>query len=319
MGCRTEQRTPTPFGGWPGGWEVEVGGRYFAGLSQFRKDFGPLADQGLPLISDISRLTYDDMRIDAGELLARIETPWNLFAKGYIGRGLIGRGHMNDEDFVIVVNPLVGAYQNTLSPKVDGRTRYTVIDAGFDVLRGGGYKFGAFLGYFRLDQTINAYGCTPVAFVNCLPLISNSGSAVVIENNTWRGVRIGAAGEAMLTEKVKLSGEIAYLPNVKLDNTDLHFYSNTGELAEIFRASGAGRGVQLEALLSYYLTPGWSVGIGGRYWGMWTRPDALFTCTLGCDGAPTPPQYFRAQTEQIGAFVQTSYRFDWANPISVRN
>ena len=116
----------------------------------------------------------------------------------------------------------------------------------------------------------------------------------------------------MLTDRIKISGEAAYLPSVNFNGVDHHFGGNTGTLAEMFPASGKGNGVQLEALASYYLTRKWSVGMGARYWGMWTTPTAQVNCSFGCGPTPTAPQNFRAQVEQFGAFVQTSYKFDWS-------
>jgi hypothetical protein len=123
------------------------------------------------------------------------------------------------------------------------------------------------------------------------------------------------AAETMLTERVKISGEAAYLPWVRFNGIDEHFIGNTGVLAKVFPSSGRGTGLQVETLVSYYLTPRWSFGVGGRYWGMWTTPTGQLNCEFGCVGAPLPPQFFRAQAEQLGGFVQTSYKFDWGNVV----
>jgi len=294
------------------GWEVEGGSRYFGSWGQFQKDFGDFKSLGLPNTSGFSRLTYKDLQTNSGEFFGRIDTPWNLFVKGYLGGGVTNNGHMNDEDNVDIFGPVVAAYSNTLSPAVDGNIRYGAIDGGYDFLRGYGYKVGAFGGYFAFNQTMNAFGCVVIASVNCTPNpLPTSGSPTITETDKWQAVRIGLSAEAMLSDRVKISGEAAYLPWVSFNGLDQHFIGNTGVLTKLFPASGTGNGVQLEALVSYYLTRQWSVGLGGRYWGMWTTPNGQFNCTVGCAATPTAPQYFRAQVEQIGAFVQTSYKFDW--------
>ena len=300
---------------WPdAGWEFEGGVRYFDSWGRFQKDF----NWNLPGISSLtngSRLTYDDLQTDSGELFGRIETPWNLFVKGYLGGGATIDGHMNDEDFPLNVGLAEGVYSNTLSPAVTGEIKYGAIDAGYDFLRGAGYKVGAFAGYFHLSQEMNAFGCTAIAFINCTPNpVPTSGSPVITETDRWDAVRIGVAAETMLTDRVKVSGEAAYLPWVWMSSLDQHFVGNTGVLAEIFTAAGKGSGVQLEAMASYYLTPQWSVGLGGRYWGMWTSIASTLNCPVGCGVYPT--SFFKAQVEQLGAFVQMSYKFDWGGSVA---
>jgi opacity protein-like surface antigen len=293
------------------GWEIEGGGRYFGSVGQFHKDFGNLVGAGQPITSDLSRLNYGDMQTNSGEFFGRIDTPWNVFVKGYVGGGITNGGNLNDEDWVLPLPGELAAYSDTLSPAVNGNIAYGAIDAGYDVLRGRDYKVGVFGGYFAFNQQMSAFGCTAIASVNCTPPVPASGSPVVTENDKWSAVRVGMSAETMLTDRVKISADVAYLPWVRFNGTDQHFVGNTGTLAEIFPANANGSGVQVEATLSYYLTPQWSVGVGGRYWGLWTSPSGQFNCTFGCAATPTAPQYFRAQVEQIGAFVQTSYRFDW--------
>jgi len=213
--------------------------------------------------------------------------------------------------------PFDAASSPALQPRSENLWLHEIKHDGFRVI--------ARESYFGFHQEMDAYGCTVVAFVNCTPNpVPTSGSPVITENVTWNALRIGIAGETMLTDRLKISGEAAYLPSVHFDGLDQHFIGNSGVLAEIFPQWGNGRGVQFEALLSYYVTPQWSVGVGGRYWGMWTT-SALFNCTIANPGAtglscpltvPTPPNITRALVEQAGAFVQTSYKFDWGTTIA---
>ena len=295
-----------------GGWELEGGGRYFGSWGQFKKDIGFSTTAGLPSTSSISRLTYDNMQTNSGEFFGRVETPWNLFVKGFIGGGGTNNGDMNDEDFLIPLGGTVAAYSNTLSPAVTGSIGYGAIDGGFDFLRGPGYKVGVFGGYFVLNQEMKAFGCTPIANINCIPAVPTSGSPVITENDNWQAARIGLAGETMLTDRVKISGEVAYLPWAQFNGVDQHFFGNSGILASDNPESGRGQGVQLEALASYYITPEWSVGLGGRYWGMWTTNGQIvrdYSAGVIPPAPTTPPQFFKAQVEQAGVFVQASYKF----------
>ena len=67
---------------------------------------------------------------------------------------------------------------------------------------------------------------------------------------------------------------------------------------------GTGIGVQLESILSYLITDQFSVGVGGRYWAMWTTKDAISDIVgthLSLSDAP-------AKTERYGVFVQLDYK-----------
>jgi outer membrane protease len=248
------------------------------------------------------------MLSNAGELFGRIDSPWNLFVKGFGGGSWINGGHMNDEDFLLDLTQLdlTHPYSNTLASSVKGDAAYGAIDAGFNVLRGPGYKVGLFGGYFLSNENMKAFGCTPVASDNCIVPVPTSGAANITEKDRWRAARVGVAAETMITDRLKIGGEVAYLPWVSFNGVDHHFFGNSGILAEEFPESGNGRGVQIDALVSYYLTPQWSIGVGGRYWGLWTSSGQF---NRDFPAPPTPPQFFKAQVEQAGAFVQTSYKF----------
>jgi len=51
---------------------------------------------------------------------------------------------------------------------------------------------------------------------------------------------------------------------------------------------GEGIGVQLEAMLSYVVTDAFSLGIGGRYWSMWTTSGDV---NFGGTGVIVPMRY----------------------------
>ena len=67
--------------------------------------------------------------------------------------------------------------------------------------------------------------------------------------------------------------------------------------------------MQAEAVLSYYLSPQLSLGVGARYWGLWTTTGTIVR-DFDARGflTPTLAQNFKTASEQIGAFVQASYR-----------
>jgi opacity protein-like surface antigen len=207
-----------PVGGyhWAPGWEFETGVRYMYSWGQFHKDLGQPVSSGLPTTSSISRLTYDDLRTNSGEFFLRFDTPWNLFVKGFIGGGRTISGHMNDEDFGLTpffpFAPFI-PYSNTLSGNVTGNTGYGVIDAGYDFFRGLTYKVGAFIGYTQIHQVMNAYGCVQIAnpFSDCNPPVSTSVLGIT-ENDTWIAMRVGMNAEAMVTDRIRVGADVAWLP-----------------------------------------------------------------------------------------------------------
>src|SRR5262249_48631589 len=156
----------------------------------------------------------DDLATHAGELFGRVTTPWNVFAKGFVGGGKIVGGHMNDEDFGIPLLTFFAPYSNTVAAAVTGSNRYWVADGGYDVLRAAGCKVGVFAGYFWWKSGMNAFGCAPVASFNCFSNVPPSGAPSITEHDTWKGARVGVEGEMMLNDKVRLNGEVAYLPSV---------------------------------------------------------------------------------------------------------
>ena len=130
-------------------------------------------------------------------------------------------------------------------------------------------------------------------------------------HDKWRAMRVGVSGETQLINRLRLSGDVAYLPVVNFTGVDTHFFSNTGQVASINpESANKGAGVQIEATLSYFVTSQFSVGVGGRYWALWTNNgQANRTVDEGAPIAPTPPQAFRGTVEQAGVFLQAAYRF----------
>jgi len=106
----------------------------------------------------------------------------------------------------------------------------------------------------------------------------------------------------MLASRFSLTGDAAYLPYVKFKGTDDHILRNL-----VSPEDGKGIGVQLEATLSYAVTDAFSLGIGGRYWSVWTTNG---TVNFGGTGTIIPMRY---AAEQAHLLVQGSYKFGF-NP-----
>lgn len=312
-GARWDTVSPSPLGlpvkamaaSLPIGTEFEVGGRVWYSFGRFQKDLGRRVS---PSFQDplMSRLTYTS-ETASGELFGRIDTASNIVIKGFVGGGNLSHGKMHDEDWAI--SGLV-PYTNTLSDPVVGHIAYATGDLGYDIIRDRGNKFSAFLGYNYLRDNKTAKGCVQIAQFNfaapCTTPIPNTEPGVS-ENNDWHSLRMGINGVVALTDKLRLTADAAYLPYVRFSGVDIHHQRR--EAIKDSKEYGTGQGVQFEAILSYAITPSFSVGAGGRYWAMWaTRTDA-YTNPFGTPGLY---QALPVRTERFGGFLQASYTFDSA-------
>ncbi|MBI1212737.1 MAG: outer membrane beta-barrel protein [Alphaproteobacteria bacterium] len=293
-----------PFHAAPAGWSFEFGTRAWASLGKFQWDHGVPPPSG----SLISRLTYDNMVGYTGELFERLDTPWNFFLKGNVGVGALPQGKMNDEDWNIGVG-----YSNTISHEDSGRISYATADLGYDVLTGPDYKLGLFFGYNFLAERIDSRGCIQIAGAVglCDPVFPDL-FIVGTQNVYWHSWRVGFAGETRLFDNLKLKTDIAYLPWSELSGgRDNHLLRTT---TTFINQKGTGEGVQLEGSLDYMFTDAFSVGIGGRYWTMWTH-EGYDQVGLG-GGAFTP--WFQGEkfsTDRYGAFLQASFKFGESAPV----
>jgi hypothetical protein len=149
---------------------------------------------------------------------------------------------------------------------------------------------------------MKAFGCQQTA---SNPDICTGGIptsvAVIVEDDTWQGVRLGLNADIPLADRWRFDFEAAWLPYVWFSGTDNHLLRP--DLPVPTFQDGQGWGYQLEGLLSYQLDDAISVGIGGRYWHMESRGDAHFEIF---GGSPQPIDF---KTSIYGVFVQGSYRF----------
>ncbi len=278
--------------------EIEVGGRVWYSSGKFQKDLGATIDQAQQG-QLVSRLTYDTTAA-SGELFGRIDTSSNIFLKGFVGGGKLLSGNMHDEDWL-----LIGGipYSNTLST-VKGDLAYATFDVGYSVFRGPSANVGGFIGYNYFRENKQAFGCAQIANSNsdCVPSLPSSVLGIT-EDDKWNSMRIGINSVVKLTDRLTLTSDAAYLPFVSFTGTDNHLL-RTDVSNTVSSETAAGRGVQLEAILSYAIAQSFSVGAGGRYWAMWA-PGSSDTFSQGC-----PCQTLPVRTERYGGFLQASYKLD---------
>jgi opacity protein-like surface antigen len=275
------------------GTTLEIGARYVYGWGRFQKDLGIPA---MGVASLASRLTYDDNLTNGAEMFARLDTTSGWMAKGFVGKGN-GNGELNDEDWGIPFAIFV-PYSNTFS-KVDDHIRYGVIDVGYDVWRDARFRADLFVGYSILHQYMQGFGCFQLAnshsdCVTPIPLTVNS----ISEDDVWQAMRLGGVVDFQIFPGLTLSADVAYLPYVRINGTDDHVLRSL-----LSPEWGSGTGAQLELTLSYAVTDRLSVGVGGRYWSMWTSDGFV---NFGGAGTLVPMRY---AVEQAALLVQGSYAF----------
>ncbi|UFW51491.1 MULTISPECIES: outer membrane beta-barrel protein [Bradyrhizobium] len=287
------------------GWSFEGGSRLWLSRGRFQWDHSAVRN-GWPEDPSIleSRLTYHGLDGLSGELFGRVDSPWGAFLKSNLGIGQFNKGKINNEDWI----PEDGlSYINNLSGQSNGRFAYYTADVGYDFLRSSDYKVGGFIGWTYYGQSSDSTGCMQVA--NSLYSCLTSGDSRIIggEDTQWNAPRIGLSAETMLTERWRLNADVAYLPWTGFKGRDYHLLRDMTTFDEQ-RGNGGG-GVQIEGVLSYSITKNISVGVGGRYWAMWTKKDSGSLCSSsGCVGAPRILAKY--SMERWGTFFQASYKFD---------
>ena len=295
---------------WFAGWELEAGVRYWYSSGKFQKDLGGTTSAANANVL-VSRLTYDSIA-NSGEIFTRIESPDRMFVKGFVGAGALSSGHMNDEDWLIFGETV--PYSNTISNPVTGTISYATGDIGYDALRAADYRLGAFVGYNYYRDKKDAYSCVQIAnaFSDCVPAIPDN-QLGISENDTWNSLRVGVNGDVMLLPGLRLNADAAVLPYTQFSGVDTHCL-RTDVSNQNSTETGHGIGVQLDAILSYYITPAFNVGAGGRYWAMWTNDNAY----TNAFGTPCPCQTLPAKTERYGLLVQADYKFDMLDALAAR-
>jgi outer membrane protease len=280
-------------------WQAEIGLRYFASSGRTKYDlFIPDGS------SMISRLTYNNLLAHSGELFGRFDHITGVFIKGYVGGGVVTGGTLTDEDFP----PFIVPFSSTNSTQHSGNLAYGTIDFGYAMLNSPTLRLGAFVGYHHYYDQLNAYGCmqmatNPACLVNPPPIPDST--LGITQTTNWDAVRLGLNAQWGITDRLMLTGDLAWLPVAWLNAND-HHWQRTDLVSATPQPGGGVNNVQLELVLSYYVTPAFSLGIGGRYWNITTGSQGA-TMDFTVDGFSRQPLSF--QTERWGGFLQAAYKF----------
>ena len=302
--CPAALLAQTPFPPWygqgnsqPAPLEMEFGTRYWYSSGKMQKT---LYDSTGAL--QVSRLTWTGETGHSAEGYFNIKDA-GVFVKGYFGVGILAGGNLQDEDFP----PVIAPYSSTNSAAKDGHLSYASMDLGYYFLDTAQAKLGPFVGYHFYGEKLNAFGCTQTAtnpFV-CAGGIPDS-IRVLTQNNHWYSARVGAAGEVTIAPNLKLSGDAAYLPYVKLKGADIHWLRLGVDFDGPTPETGHGTGMQLEGVLTYNFNDYLSLGVGGRYWRMDAPHGTAHFEDSTINGGP---QVEKFHTNRYGAFVQLGLKY----------
>ena len=253
-------------------WQIELGTRYW--ISSGRTQYDLYVDSPGTTFSPISRLTYTSLLAHSGEVFGRADHATGAFVKGFIGGGVIPGGKLQDEDFP----PFFVPYSSTDSEQRGGALAYGTLDIGWSWRAERRLRLGIFAGYHHTFERLNGYGCNQTAsHPGCSVPISTSVHVIKQETN-WGAARLGINADWWITDRLRLTTDVAWLPYVHLDAKDTHL------LRPDFLGTQNGGGVasvQFEAVVNYSLTDALSVGLGGRYWKMQTEPGAVAMQVVG--------------------------------------
>jgi len=296
-----EKRYPSPFA-------FEGGARYWYSIGQNRFAF---TNNIFPFGNPTSTLDWDRMQGHSGEGFARVDhLPTGLFVKGLIGGGVLKGGDMDDLDFLIdQIN-----FSNTTSA-VDGNTlRYAMIDLGWAYhVPEAGVRLGGFVGYHYWRESMTAFGVLCNADQVANALCGPAGAVVVPFNvpvvtfdTTWNAIRVGADARFEINDRWSLTGEVAFIPYAWLTNDDSHLLrTDLGPSPNIRTSGWRGMGGEAEAFINYKVLPHFEVGVGARYWGIFTQAGSV---EFGPNFAPDFP-LAKFSTQRYGVLVQAKATF----------
>jgi len=271
----------------------DFGARYWFSTGTLSKDLS-----GGP--STVSRLTYKNLTAHSLEVFGSIKQVDALFVKWNAGLGKITAGSLIDEDFP----PVVPVYSRTTSDQGDGSLGFATIDLGYNFVGWTNFQMGGFIGYNFLRETVNAVGCAQQAGSPdvCVSPIATS-TLGITERADWSSFRVGLAVDWFPLNRLKLSGNFAWVPFTALTGVDSHALRPV--LAGGIPESAHGSGVQLDALASYAFTDSFNLGLGVRYWYLRANGGADFTAPPV--GGFIQPESFKSQ--RFGIFLQGAYSF----------
>ena len=230
--------------------------------------------------SPTSTLDWNRNTAHSGEGYVRIDHPsTRLFVKALGGGGGInGNGDLVDRDFEMG--------QRTFSVSrsaVNGvDLSYAVLDIGLNVTpvpqQLPGLTISPFVGYHYWNDNPIARGLNcetrDVAPRECnrTVLVEQSVKTVGYEIR-WDALRVGLGATSPVApiKGLSVSAEVAWVPYAHYNVDDNHYLrSDLGPTPNAYHR-GSARGVEAEVIVSYAVSDRLKLGVGGRYWGLFSH------------------------------------------------
>jgi len=248
--------------------QTELGVRYWLSTGENRHSHN--AQSVDPTFGNpTSVLIYENLDANVVEFFGRRNFGANWFVKGNLGVGLVNAGMFDDEDF----DAGQVKSSDTTSSVPSGWIAHGTIDLGRDewALRQGRATLGAFAGYSRWTEYLDAYGATD--HLGAIGGDIDRGVKVISNELSWNALRIGLAAGFAFSSRTRFSADLALLPFATFRNEDSHYLRSTDPSSVFYLGpvpnliiEGKGRGVQLDAELIHEVSARTELGLGLRYW-----------------------------------------------------
>jgi hypothetical protein len=243
-----------------------------------------------------SILTYDDLDAHTLEAFVRSSFGQGWFLKANFGVGSVREGSFDDEDY----NAGQVKFSDTTSSVRGERLSYFTLDVGRELWTsaGGGTVLGAFAGFQRWSETLDAFGAMATVGTINVP----DGVLAISNDVVWSSLRLGIATRTRLGEKTTFTLDFAVVPWSDLRNEDSHYLrADLGPVPNVI-TEGRGAGVQLDLELRHRVYKRTELGIGLRYWHLEAR-DA----DVALAGVVVPVTEFETRRGGITASVMTRW------------
>ncbi len=279
-----------------------------------------------------SRLSYRDIDSTLAEITGHVELPQRFYLELAYGSGNIDEGSLVDEDFLSAFGAqFFGTSQSgehlfsqTVSNVNDTDVHYYSLKLGRSVFgdprkRGGVGLFGQLQLWSEQTRAVGIRQtvCTSPN-VLCAPAgFAGFADTTVIKNDVdWRSLFLGVDGYYRITEKLAISGTLAYSPLTEVENEDIHFLRTDLAQNPSFKLDGSGDTINAEVTLSYHFTPNFAGHAGLRYWKARVENETAGWSVFPAEGIRQFADLNELESERKGVTVGVSYTFGGQNKAS---